>query len=126
MARASKDLAKRLRFDLFPRPDTFRRWYWLVGLVCTIAGGALWWVMQAGGGQQQYLPGPVSQGHASFGTRCESCHEPYGGVPSANCVGCHADRVHSKFEVATPRLLYTSEAADAPFPCMLGGSLYHA
>lgn len=102
MARPSKDLAKRLRFDLFPRPDTFRRWYWLVGLVCTIAGGALWWVMQAGGGQQQYLPGPVSQGHASFGTRCESCHEAYGGVPSANCLGCHADRVHSTFEVSTP------------------------
>jgi hypothetical protein len=102
MPRASKDLAKRLRFDLFPRPDTFRRWYWLVGLVSVAGGAALWWVLHTTGAQQQYLPGPVSQGHASFGTRCETCHEPYGGVPVANCLGCHADRVHSKFEVSTP------------------------
>lgn len=102
MARASKDLAKRLRFDLFPRPDFFRRWYWLVGVVFVVVGAAAWYALHTGTKQRQYLPGPVSQGHASFGDRCETCHEPYGGVPTKNCLGCHADRTHSKFEVTTP------------------------
>ncbi len=102
MARASKDLAKRLRFDWFPRPDTFRRWYWLVGLVCVAGGAAAWYGFHASGKQRQYLPGPVSQGHASFGDRCETCHTPYGGVATDSCLGCHADRVHSKLEVSTP------------------------
>ena len=31
MARSSKDIAKRLRFDHRPRADPFRRWYWLAG-----------------------------------------------------------------------------------------------
>lgn len=102
MPRASKDLAKRLRFDRFPRPDTFRRWYGLVGLLVAVAGGVTWYAMHATGAQRQYLPGPMSQVHASFGDRCETCHQPYGGVPSENCLACHAERVHSEFEVAAP------------------------
>src|SRR5262245_37835204 len=102
MARASKDLAKRLRFDHFPSPDTFRRWYWLVGLLFAVGGGAAWYGLHTTTQQRQSLPGPVSQGHASFGARCETCHEPYGGVPTNACLGCHADRVHSTFEVTTP------------------------
>ncbi len=102
MARASKDLAKRLRFDRFPRPDFFRRWYWLVGVVFVIVGAASWYGLHTGTKQRQYLPGPISQGHASFGDRCETCHDAYNGVPTKNCLGCHADRVHSKFEVKTP------------------------
>ena len=102
MARASKDLAKRLRFDRFPRPDTFRRWYWLVGVLCIAAGAGAWYGLHTTTKQRQYLPGPVSQGHASFGDRCESCHQPYGGVPTKACLGCHADRTHSKSEVTTP------------------------
>jgi len=102
MARASKDPAKRLRFDLWPKPDFFRRWYWLVGVIFVAAGVAAWYGLHMGSQQRQYLPGPVSQGHASFGDRCETCHEAYGGVPTKNCLGCHADRAHSKFEVKTP------------------------
>src|SRR5690349_14659512 len=102
MARASKDLAKRLRFDRFPKPDFFRRWYWLVGVVFVIVGGVSWYGLHTGTKQRQYLPGPVSQGHASFGDRGETCHDSYAGVPTKNCLGCHADRVHSKFEVKTP------------------------
>lgn len=102
MARNSKDLAKRLRFDRFPRPDFFRRWYWLVGVLFVLVGGASWYGLHAGTKQRQYLPGPVSQGHASFGDRCETCHASYAGVPTDACLGCHADRTHSKFEVKTP------------------------
>lgn len=102
MARASKDLAKRLRFDLWPKPDFFRRWYWLVGVIFVAAGVAAWYGLHMGSQQRQYLPGPVSQGHASFGDRCETCHESYGGVPTKNCLGCHADRTHSTFEATTP------------------------
>ncbi len=102
MARASKDLAKRLRFDRFPKPDFFRRWYWVVGVVFVIVGGIAWWGLHTGTGQRQYLPDPVSQVHASFGDRCETCHEAYAGVPTNACMGCHADRVHSQFEVTTP------------------------
>jgi hypothetical protein len=102
MARASKDLAKRLRFDRFPRPDTFRRWYWLAGLVFVAGGAAAWYGFHATGKQRQYLPGPMSQVHASFGDRCETCHRPYGGVPTEACLGCHADRTHSELEVTTP------------------------
>jgi hypothetical protein len=102
MARASKDLAKRLRFDRFPRPDAFRRWYWLVGMLCVAAGLAGWYALHTTTQQRQYLPGPVSQGHASFGARCETCHEPYAGVPTKACLSCHADRTHSNVEVKTP------------------------
>ena len=102
MARNSKDLAKRLRFDRFPRPDFFRRWYWLVGVVFVLVGGAAWYGLHTGTKQRQYLPGPVSQGHASFGDRCETCHAAYAGVPTDACLGCHTDRTHSKFEAKTP------------------------
>ncbi len=102
MARNGKDLAKRLRFDRFPPPDFFRRWYCLVGVVAVVGGGVAWWALHAGTQQRQYLPGPVSQGHASFGDRCETCHAPYAGVPTDACLGCHTDRTHSKFEVTTP------------------------
>ena len=87
MARASKDLAKRLRFDRFPRPDTFRRWYWLVGLLCIAAGAGAWYGLHTTTKQRQYLPGPVSQGHASFGDRCETCHEQ----PAQTASGCLSD-----------------------------------
>jgi hypothetical protein len=102
MARASKDLAKRLRFDRFPRPDFFRRWYWLVGVIFVIVGAVSWYGLHTGTKQRQYLPGPVSQVHASFGDRCETCHESYAGVPTKSCMGCHADRVHSTIEATTP------------------------
>ncbi len=102
MPRSSKELAKRLRFDRFPKPDFFRRWYWLVGVIFVIVGAVSWYGLHAGTKQRQYLPGPISQVHASFGDRCESCHESYAGVPTKACMGCHADRVHSEFEVTTP------------------------
>ncbi len=41
MARSSKDIAKRLRFDLRPRPDAFRRWYLAVGLAACLLGAAV-------------------------------------------------------------------------------------
>src|SRR6185436_11830236 len=108
MARASKDLAKRLRFDRFPKPDFFRRWYWLVGVIFVIVGGVSWYGLHAGTKQRQYLPGPISQVHASFGDRvhstievttpdCASCHVEHRAtgvflaVANASCVDCHGD-----------------------------------
>ena len=47
--RSSKDLASRLRFDRFPRPDFFRRRYFLVGVVVAAAGLGLWFYMGVDG-----------------------------------------------------------------------------
>ena len=103
MARASKDLARRLRFDRFPRPDFVRRHYFLTGIVATAAAAAVWAAFSAALRQRQYLPGPVSQNHATFGDRCERCHTPFKSVANSACLDCHPGRTHSQFEVTTPR-----------------------
>ncbi len=100
--RSSKDLAKRLRFDLFPRKDFFRRRYRLVGTIVAIAGVVVWVLLTVTLRQRQYLPGPVSQNHATFGVRCEVCHTSFQNVGNAACEECHGKRVHSTFEQRTP------------------------
>jgi hypothetical protein len=102
MARQAKDIAKRLRFHLFPRPDTFRRWYLLAGSALALAAVALWVAFASLLGEKQYLPGPVSASHATFGEKCERCHQDYRAVANGKCLACHAPRVHSKVEVDTP------------------------
>ncbi len=97
--RSSKDLAVRLRFDRFPRPDFFRKHYLLAGSVAVLAGVALWLGLSAARGDTQYLPGPVTQNHATFGERCETCHEPFRNVRNEACLACHAVREHSPFVV---------------------------
>ena len=72
------DLAKRLRFDRFPRPDAFRRHYVVAGAVAGIVGIGVWFLFTTALGRRQYLPGPVSQSHATFGDRCEKCHVKFG------------------------------------------------
>lgn len=103
MARASKDLARRLRFDRFPRPDVFRRHYVLAGLGATAVALGLWVALTGILRQRQYLPGPLSQNHATFGDRCEKCHTPFQSVANTACLECHPGRTHSQFEVATPQ-----------------------
>ena len=41
--------------------------------------------------KQFVSPGSLSPRHAYLGNRCESCHEPAGGVTVANCTACHAN-----------------------------------
>ncbi len=102
--RSSKDLAKRLRFDRFPRPNFFRRWYLAAGAVAAIVGLVAWLAFSGTFGRRQYLPGPVSQNHATFGDRCEKCHTAsFASVPNDACLACHPARVHSEFERDTPR-----------------------
>ena len=101
--RASKDIAKRLRYDRFPRPDLFRRLYLVVGAAAAVAGLAAWLLFTGSFRQRQYLPGPVSQNHATFGDRCEKCHDQFHTVSNKACLECHTARVHSEFEVDTPR-----------------------
>ncbi len=97
--RSSKDLASRLRFDRFPRLDFFRRRYFLVGSVVAAAGLGLWLFLGARGGALTYMPGPVTQNHATFGERCESCHEPFRSIRNEACLSCHPARAHSEFVV---------------------------
>ena len=101
--RSSKDLAKRLRFDPFPRGDRFRRSYALLGIVATLAGIGGWLLLNRTMRDRQYLPGPVSQVHATFGDRCDNCHDQFHSVRNQACLRCHEVRVHSEFEVHTPR-----------------------
>lgn len=102
MARSSKDIAKRLRFDHRPRPDAFRRWYLATGLAACLLGAGAWFGLGRTTGERQYLPGPLTPAHATFGERCAHCHVSFASVPDAKCLDCHAQRPHSEFEVRTP------------------------
>lgn len=102
MARQAKDIAKRLRFHLFPRPDAFRGRFFLVGSGAALAGLAIWLGFTTFFGERQYLPEVVSSSHATFGERCENCHDHFQAVANGKCLSCHAPRVHSEFEVDTP------------------------
>jgi hypothetical protein len=97
--RSSKDLAARLRFDRFPRLDFFRRRYFLVGSAVAAAGLGLWLFLRVRGGEMPYMPGPVTQNHATFGERCESCHDPFHNIRNEACLSCHPARGHSEFVV---------------------------
>lgn len=102
MPRQAKDIVKRLRFDRYPRPDAFRRLYWIVGAVAALAGVGLWALLAGGSGQRPYMPGPVAASHATFGDRCETCHDAFQPVRNDSCLACHAPRLHSEFERAAP------------------------
>ena len=101
--RSSKDLAKRLRFDLFPRRDRFRRYYGLLGSAAVLAAFGLWMLFNGTIRARQYLPGPVSRAHATFGDRCAKCHDPFKNVQNEACLKCHETRVHSEFETRSLR-----------------------
>ncbi len=102
MPRSSKDIAKRLRFDHRPRRDTFRRFAVAAGLAACVAAVGLWIAFTRAVGERQYLPGPVSPAHATFGDQCAHCHVAFASTPNTTCLDCHAPRVHSEFEVETP------------------------
>lgn len=102
MARSSKDIAKRLRFDHRPRADAFRRWYWLAALVAGGLGVAAWLGFSRTVGERQYLPGPLTPAHATFGDDCARCHVAFAATPDDKCLACHSPRRHSEFELVTP------------------------
>ena len=102
MPRSSKDIAKRLRFEARPRRDSFRRLYLPVGLAACVASIGLWVTLRRTTGEREYLPGPVTPAHATFGDRCAHCHVSFAAVPNDKCLACHTARVHSEFEVETP------------------------
>lgn len=35
-------------------------------------------------------PGKLMQAHAELDNDCASCHQPFWGIPDANCISCHA------------------------------------
>lgn len=101
--RSSKDLAKRLRFDLIPRPSAFRRLYFALGLGACVGAVALWYVFTAMWSERQYLPGPVSPAHATFGGACRHCHtSAYAAVPDGACGECHTPAIHSELALQAP------------------------
>lgn len=102
MMRNSKDIARRLRFDPYPPPDFFRRRFAWLAVAAALLGVGAWASFHGWWGERQYLPGPVSRNHATFGGRCESCHASFRDVPSTACLRCHGERVHSEFEADTP------------------------
>ena len=93
--RSSKDLAVRLRFDKFPPLDPFRRRFAIVGLALALLGVLAWIAMEWTIGSRQYLPGPLTTNHATFGDRCESCHEAFANAPDTRCLACHPGEVRS-------------------------------
>ncbi len=119
--RSSKDLAKRLRFDPFPRRDFFRRYYLVAGIGAVLLGLGTWLGFTRGFGARQYLPGPLSQSHASFGDRCERCHQAFTSVQNTACLQCHTTRRHSTIEVRTPRCA-TCHAEHRGIPALLSVS----
>lgn len=100
MPRPSKDIARRLRFERRPTPDTFRRWYAVCALLAVALGFVLWFAMSRKWGERSYLPGAVTTAHAMFGERCNACHAPYAAVADASCLRCHTERFHSEFDPA--------------------------
>lgn len=103
MPRSSKDIAKRLRFELTPRGYVFRRLYLALGLLACAAALGVWWLTSMRVGERQYLPGPVTAPHATFGARCEACHtQAFREVSNDACLQCHAPGIHTKFEKRTP------------------------
>ena len=102
MPRSSREIARRLRFDHQPRRDLFRRWYLFVGLVaCGLAGG-IWLLFSGRAGDRQYLPGPVTTAHATFGDRCAHCHVSFASTPNEKCESCHVPGPHTEFQTRTP------------------------
>ncbi|MBI3782231.1 MAG: hypothetical protein HY270_02400 [Deltaproteobacteria bacterium] len=101
--RSSKDLARRLRFDRFPRPDAFQRWYPIAAALAVVAAIVGWLFIRLGWHERQYLPGPVAPAHATFGDRCQRCHSSFRNVADRACVECHVARAHSEYELEAPR-----------------------
>src|SRR5262249_17500461 len=75
--------------------DPFRRRFALVGIAAVLLAGAVWALTQWGVGSRQYLPGPVTANHATFGDRCETCHDAFKNAPNERCLACHPGAVRS-------------------------------
>jgi hypothetical protein len=112
--------AKRIVLDYFQRPHPFRSLKWWLNVLvplCVVA----WLLIYAGRGDEEpYTSGPVSHGHAMFGTQCKACHgpgleiTPAGATPASGnagyflkvsdrtCKQCHQGPVHHANETFTP------------------------
>lgn len=116
---STKQRAKRIELEYFKRLHPFRRLRLILSIVAP-AVAALWLVAHAVRGDQRiYTSGPVSTGHAMFGSACGQCHVPAAGPVSAAgaapagggfflkvsdqaCTACHAGPVHHDAQMVTP------------------------
>ncbi|MGH7393832.1 MAG: hypothetical protein ACREM3_30900, partial [Candidatus Rokuibacteriota bacterium] len=116
---STKQRAKRIELEYFKRLHPFRRWRLVLSLVLPALAG-LWLIAHAVRGDQTiYTSGPVSTGHAMFGSECGVCHVPGAGqvqaagaapagggfflkVTDQACAACHAGPVHHDVQVTTP------------------------
>lgn len=57
-----------------------------LGALGALSGG----VARAGGGVGSVSPGKLSRAHAAIESQCDRCHVPFGGIPAAQCLSCHA------------------------------------
>src|SRR3989441_5884176 len=85
---STKTRAKRIEPEYFKRLHPFRRWRLILSIPVPVVAAA-WLVAYAARGDQRiYTSGPLSTGHAMFGTQCADCHGPGraaapGGTPTS-------------------------------------------
>lgn len=53
-------------------------------------------------------PGPLQEAHAALDNDCKNCHQPFWGIPNANCISCHdpADIGRDTTGVDTGKILF--------------------
>src|SRR5436190_1383365 len=114
---STKTRAKRIEPEYFKRLHPFRRWRLILSITVPVVAAA-WLVAYAARGDQRiYTSGPLSTGHAMFGTQCADCHGPGraaapGGTPTSAffvrvsdraCLACHDAPVHHESQAFDPR-----------------------
>jgi len=105
--RTTKQLARRIQKDYFKNTFPMPRWRRTLSWILAAVGlGYVGWYAVARDASI-YSSGPVTKAHASFGTKCSSCHgEGTGGrvgtVPDERCVTCHDGPIHNVRQVSMP------------------------
>lgn len=113
----TKSRAKRIALDYFKRPHRFRSAKLLLSIALSLTAAGAVTVYAIRGDHRLYSSGPVSTGHAMFGTRCDDCHAaavPVAGpgatprtgffLPASDraCSVCHEGPVHHGSQAFTP------------------------
>lgn len=66
-----------------------RTWVTTFLTVAAILASAL--VAMSAPAQRFLAPGDIRQDHAGHKLKCDSCHEPFRGIPNEKCLKCHQD-----------------------------------